>query len=128
MDSKTKITRVNHQCVTQHLFQHQQSYPSTVSKAVDIGIQGTMELVEELVTVVMAIAEDIVGLKDHRRLTFLEAGDRGGMEGDTIMVREVVGMVDVGIRGMVLVLLRGRCSFGGIVGVAVVVEEISFRA
>jgi hypothetical protein len=87
-----------------------------------------MELVEELVTVVMAITEDIVVLSGHRRLTFLEEGDRGGMEVDTIMVGEGVGMVEVGIRGMVLVIHRGRCLFDGMVGVAVVVEEGLLRA
>jgi hypothetical protein len=128
MNTKTKITRVNHKCVTQHLFQHRHSYPRTVSKAVDIGIQGILELVGELAIVVMAMAEDIVVLKGLRRLTFLEVEDRGGMEVDTIMVGEGVGMVDVVIRGMILVIRRDRCSFDGMVGVAVIVDENLFRA
>jgi hypothetical protein len=82
----------------------------------------------ELAIVVMAMAEDIVVLRGHRRLTFLEAEDRGGMEVDTIMVGEGVGMADVGIRGMVLVIRRGRCLFDSMVGVAVVVDENLFRA
>jgi hypothetical protein len=98
---------------------------------VDIDIQGIMQRMGESAIVVMAMAEDIVVLKGRRRLTFLEAGDIGGMEVDTTMAGEGVGMVDVGIRGMVLVIRRGRCSFDGMVGVAVVVvveEEILFRA
>jgi hypothetical protein len=50
------------------------------------------------------------------------------MEVDTIMVGEGVGMADVGIRGMVLVIRRDRCSFDGMVGVAVVVDENLSRA
>jgi hypothetical protein len=96
----------------------------------DIGIQGIMYRMDESAIVVMAMAEDIVGLRGRRRLTFLEEGDRGGMEVDTIMAEEEgLGMVEVVIRGMVLVIRRGRSSFDGMVGVAVVVvEEILFRA
>jgi hypothetical protein len=83
-----------------------------------------MHRMGESAIVVMAMTEDVVGLKGHRRLTFLEEEDRGGMGEDTIMAEEEgVGMVEVGIRGMVLVIRRGRCSFDGMVGVAVVVEE-----
>jgi hypothetical protein len=121
MGLKPRITRVNLKCVTQHLFQHQthSSYPRTVSKAVDIDIQATMHRMGELAIVVMAMAEDIVVLRGHRKLTFLEAEDREGMEEDTIMAEEkVVGMVDVVIRGMVLVIRRGRFSF-----ISVIVEQ-----
>jgi hypothetical protein len=88
-----------------------------------------MHRMGELAIVVMAMAEDIVVLRGHRKLTFLEAEDREGMEEDTIMAEEkVVGMVDVVIRGMVLVIRRGRFSFDGMVGVAVVVDENLSRA
>jgi hypothetical protein len=125
-NSKTRITTLSHRCVTQHLIQHQQSCPSTVSKAVDTGIQGVMGLAGGLTIAVMA--EDIVVLKGRRRLTFRVADDSGGMEGDTIMALQVVvGMADVVIQGTVLTTLRGQYSFDGMEVVAVAFEEILTR-
>jgi hypothetical protein len=123
---KSRITTLSHRCVTQHLIQHQHSYPSTVSKAVDIGIQGIMGLAGGLTIAVMA--EVIVILKGHRRLTFRVADDSEGMEGDTIMALEVVvGMAEVVIQGTVLTTLRCQYSFDGMEVVAVAFEEILSR-
>ena len=110
-------------CVTQHLSQTH-SHPSTVSKAVDIGIQHIMELVDELDMAVMGTTEGIAVLNDHHKLIFREADDREDTEEGIIMVEGAVGMVEVvGIRAtMGCVTLRGRSWFDGMAVVAVVVD------
>jgi hypothetical protein len=88
----------------------------------DIAIQRITDRVGELA--IADTTEDIVVLSDHRKLTFLEAGDKEGMEEDTIMVQEGVGMAEAVIQlTMVRITPRGRYSSDGMAVVAAVVDE-----
>lgn len=120
---KALITTLNHRCNIWLLVDQTSSHPSTVSKAVDIVTQHIMEdRVGELDIAVMV--EDMVVLKDRRKLTFREADDSEGMEEDTIMEQGVVGMAEVAIQVAVRVTPRGRCLSDDMVGSAAVVDEI----
>ncbi|KAG9551423.1 hypothetical protein KCU71_g11684, partial [Aureobasidium melanogenum] len=69
------------------------------------------------------MAEDIVVLSGHHKLTFLEEGDSEGTEEGTIMVQEVVGMAEVVIQVVGRITHRDRCWSDGMAGFAVVVKE-----
>ncbi|KAG9848618.1 hypothetical protein KCU98_g5328, partial [Aureobasidium melanogenum] len=69
------------------------------------------------------MAEDIVVLSGHHKLTFLEGGDIEGTEEDTAMVQEVVGMAEVVIQVVGRITHRDRCWSDGMAGFAVVVNE-----
>jgi hypothetical protein len=81
-----------------------------------------MHRVAELATA--DTTEDIAVLSGHLKLTFLEAGDKEGMEEDTVMVQEGVGMAQAVIQfTMVRITPRGRYSSDGMGVVAAVVDE-----
>jgi hypothetical protein len=119
---KDVITTLNRRCNIWLLVGQTHSHPVTVSRAVDIITQHiTEDHVGELA--IADMAEDIVVLSGHHKLTFLEEGDSGGTEEGTIMVQEVVGMAEVVIQVVGRITHRDRCWSDGMAGFAVVVKE-----